>query len=74
MSKLATVATLTKKVDPELVAYMEKALAAVRAGDTTGVVLLEYHSDGLRYTTCGVHDRYQCTGFLYHALHKLQTD
>lgn len=64
-----------RKPDPEVVSFLEGVLEAARAGEVTGVLVLSQELDGsLKYTIAGIKDRFTVTGWLYHAMHRLQSD
>lgn len=69
---------LAKKPEPnkEVVEFLEEALARAKLGEVAGILLLEQDSNGgaVSYSTSGIKDRFRTTGFLHHAIFKLQTD
>ena len=59
----------------DVVKFLEQALADAQSGELTGIVLLDQMRNGkVGYATAGIADRYKVSGYLFHALHKLQTD
>lgn len=70
----AQIRQLTRPVDPEVVRYLEEALAEAKAGKLSGVLILQQDAEGLAYAVAGVKDRFALIGWLSHAIHKLQTD
>lgn len=70
----AAVHMLKKPPVPEVVEYLERALARAKAGDTFGVMILQQDADGLGFAIAGIDDRFTVAGWLLHAIHKLQTD
>lgn len=64
-----------RPVDRDLVAFLEEALENARSGELTGILLVDQMRDGkVGYATAGITDRYKVAGYLFHALHKLQSD
>lgn len=60
---------------PDVVKFLEEALAIAMRGETTGVLILEQKTAGaLSYSVAGIADRYKVSGLLFHAIHKLQSD
>ncbi len=71
---LAEIKIFPKPVNEELVEYLESALERAKAGELLGVLMLQRDDDGLAYSVCGIKDRYEATGYLFHLLYKLQAD
>ncbi len=63
-----------RQVDADVVDMLEKALEKARDGELRGILLLGQDSGGVSYSIAGIKDRFLVTGFLAHAMHKLQTD
>jgi hypothetical protein len=72
----AVVKTIERKPDPDVVAYLEGALARARAGETVGVLILEQSApnQSCKYSTAGLDDRFKVMGYLMHAIANLQVD
>lgn len=70
----AALVSIGPKVDSEVVEYLEDALRKARAGEISGVLILSQNAGGLGYAIAGINDRFTTAGWLYHAMHKLQTD
>lgn len=70
----AELKAIERKRDPEVVTFLEEALARARAGDTNGVLILEQSVTGVTYACAGLKDRMSLVGWLFHAMHKLQDD
>jgi hypothetical protein len=69
----SNVRALTKPAcDPDIIKYLEASLERAKAGELLGILLLEEDATGIGYKTAGINDRYKTSGFLFHALHKLQ--
>jgi hypothetical protein len=61
--------------DPDVVNFLEEALAEARAGAITGVLLVKQDRErGIGYVIAGCKDRLTMLGFLSHAAYKLQDD
>jgi hypothetical protein len=62
-----------KRSPPEVVEFLEAVLERARAGELTGVLILAQDSKGLSYSVAGINDRYVVTGWLMHAIVKLNS-
>lgn len=71
MSKLAK---LERPTDPDVEKFVEELLAEVKAGTTRGICIVTQGPDGIGYTTAGLKNRLEITGFLFYALNRLQRD
>ncbi len=68
---------LAKSPEPnkEVVELLEEALERAKKGETTGLLMLEQEGDGVvSYSIAGIKDRFKVTGYMYHAIFKLQND
>jgi hypothetical protein len=70
----ATVHALSKPPVPEVVEYLESALARAKAGEVNAILLVARDPDGVTYATAGIDDRWTVLGWLQYASHKLMVD
>lgn len=68
------VSLVEKARDPDVARVLEDALARVRCGETTGILLLEQDVSGCSYACAGLKDRWTIIGFLSHAMFKLNSE
>lgn len=74
MGKVSTLPLAPVGPDPDVIKFLEETLDGARKGDVTGVLLLVQDANGVAYRVAGIKDRFKITGFLYHAMHLLQTE
>lgn len=70
----AELKAIERKRDPEVVTFLEEALARALAGDTNGVLILEQNGADVTYACAGLKDRMALVGWLFHAMHRLQDE
>lgn len=68
----ATIRQLERPQEPEVIEFLEETLARARAGEITGVLILEQGPKHVYYAVAGVKNRLEQLGFLSAAMHKLQ--
>jgi len=71
---MGDVREITRAVDPQVEELLERTLANVRSGETSGVLILEQKAKHLSWACAGLDDRFQVIGFLAHAMHKMRSD
>ena len=70
----AAISLLAKKADPDVVKKLEEALEQAKAGEIVGILLVTQKPEYIGYIIAGMRDRTAISGYLFHALHKLQYD
>lgn len=65
---------LERLPDPHVVEYLKGALDRAIAGEITGVLIVSEGGGEIRYSVAGLKDRLVVSGWLFHALYKLQSD
>ena len=67
--------TIERKPDPEVISFLDDALAKARKGEITGVLIISQDvGKWASYSHAGLKDRFHVLGYLSHAMHQLQTD
>ena len=70
----ATLREIGRKPDADMINTLERALDNARAGRTVGILLIEKSPGSSSWSCCGIPDRFEITGYLFHLAYKLQTD
>lgn len=65
------ISIVERKTDPGVMQTLEEVMARVRAGETTGIALLEVSPTEVTCSIQGIDDRWRVLGILTHLLHKL---
>ena len=56
---MTAISVLAKQTDPDVVKFLEEALERARAGEISGILLLEQDREGMTYTVAGAKNRFE---------------
>lgn len=70
----ATVREIEKRPDPDVVGFLRDMLEQAEAGEIRGVLVVAQHAADVSWRVAGIEDRFRVTGYLLHAIHRLQED
>jgi len=65
---------LERPTSPDVVEYLKEVLEKAQAGEVSGVLIVSQGPGGISYAVAGIKDRLVISGWLFHAMHKLQSD
>jgi hypothetical protein len=65
---------LEKPTSPDVVEYLQEVLDKARVGEVSGVLIVSQGPGGISYCVAGLKDRLLISGWLFHAIYRLQSD